>query len=216
MTTKNRRLLLICANPASLLSLAGTAAATLAMILAVKGVVELALVGLMLAGLADLFDGVIARRLVLDEYEKEFGIQLDTVVDAVSFVATPVVVVLCSEASALPIQIGIVLFVMAGMTRLAHFNTSAVGGTDQSTHHQGLPVTYTALIFPFVFLLSDQLPPEAFQFLLGLLFPLIGLLFVVNIPVPKPRGVFYLILPLLALALSVHWIRQFMISVGHA
>ena len=108
-------------NRACLLSLAGVMAAVAAMILSIWGRVELALVGLMLAGLADLFDGVLARRLKLSAYEKEFGAQLDTVVDTVAFVCTPVVIALNAGMTALPMLAGLALFVMAGVVRPGAF-----------------------------------------------------------------------------------------------
>jgi CDP-diacylglycerol---serine O-phosphatidyltransferase len=196
-------------NRACLLTLAGVTAAVAAMILSFRGAIELALVGLILAGLADLFDGVLARRLLRSNFEKEFGAQLDSVVDAVAFVATPVVIGLNAGISALPLLVGMALFVMAGVIRLAHFNTLSVVGADQSTHHRGLPVTYTALVLPLLFVLQSSLSKEVFLLILGLSFPLMGMLFVVNVPIRKPRGVFYVILPLLAVGLIAYWIQRF-------
>ena len=199
-------------NRACLLTLAGAAAAVAAMILSIRGVVELALVGLMLAGLADLFDGVVARRLSRSDYEKEFGAQLDTVVDAVAFVATPVAIALGAGITAVPALVGMALFVIAGVVRLAHFNTLTVSGADQSTCHRGLPVTYTALLLPLLFLLQQPLSGEAVLLVLGLSFPLMGLLFVVDVPIRKPRGIFYVILPLLAAGLIAYWTQHFLQS----
>lgn len=196
-------------NPACLLSLAGVMAAIGAIIFSTRGIIPLALPSLVLAGLADLFDGVVARRLRLGEYEKAFGVQLDTVVDAVAFVAAPVVIGLNAGPASWPLLLGVAWFGIAGVVRLAHFNTLSMQGADQSTHHRGLPVTYTALIFPLVFLLTDVLRPEAFQLLLGSAFGLMGVLFVIDVPVRKPHGVFYVILPLLAVGLIVYWVGRY-------
>ena len=91
-----RSMILGAYNAACLLTLTGAGAAIAAIVLASSGKIELALIGLMLAGLADLFDGVVARRLALNNYEKEYGVQLDTVVDVIAFVATPIVIALNS------------------------------------------------------------------------------------------------------------------------
>ena len=56
----------IVLNAACLVTYSGALAAIVAMSFAVLGQIQLALVALMFAGLADLFDGVVARRLVLD------------------------------------------------------------------------------------------------------------------------------------------------------
>ncbi len=201
-------------DPACLLSLLGVFAAVVAMILALQGTIELALVGLMLAGLADLFDGVVARRLQRSDFEKEFGVQLDTTVDGVAFIATPAVIGLSSITVSWLAVIGVVGFVMAGVVRLAHFNTLSIRGADQSTHYRGLPVTYTALIFPLLFLLRDSVTAENFSLLLGFSFVVIALLFVINVPVRKPRGAFYIILPILAVGLIYYWVGHYLQSSG--
>jgi len=202
-------------NPACLLSLSGVIAAVGGAILSIQGNVPLALVCLILAGLADLFDGVVARRLRLDEYEKEFGVQLDTVVDAVAFVAMPVVIGLSSGPFSWAAVMGSTWFVVAGVVRLAHFNTLSMRGANQSTHHRGLPVTYIALILPFLFLLRDVLAAEDFQGILGLSFALTGLAFVVDVRVRKPHGPYYVLLPLLAAALIVYWSGRYLMVSGN-
>jgi CDP-diacylglycerol--serine O-phosphatidyltransferase len=193
-------------NPACLVTLSGFVAAVAAIVLATGGRVELALVGLMLAGLADLFDGVVARRITRGAYEKEFGVQLDTVVDVVSFVVAPVVIALGAGLRAPAALAALALFAIAGAVRLAHFNTLSAQGADQSTHHRGLPVTYTALIFPVLFLLRDGVPPATFRPILGLAFALVAVAFVADVPIRKPRGAFYALFPALGVVLIAYWI----------
>jgi CDP-diacylglycerol--serine O-phosphatidyltransferase len=193
-------------NTACLITLAGFLAAIGAIVLASAGRIEFALVGLMLAGLADLFDGVVARRLTRSAYEKEFGVQLDTVVDVVAFVLAPFVIALGAGLHSPPALVGMAVFAVAGAVRLAHFNTLSAQGADQSTHHRGLPVTYTALIFPVLFLLRDAVPAPTFRLLLGVAFPIVALAFVTDVPVRKPRGAFYALFPALGVVLIAYWI----------
>ena len=192
-------------NPACLVSLWGLVAAIGAITLAAAGRIEFALSCLVLAGLADLFDGLVARRLQRSDYEKEFGVQLDTVVDVVSFVLAPFAVAFGAGLRS-PAALGaMALFAVAGAVRLAHFNTLSAQGADQSTHHRGLPVTYTALIFPVLFILRDAVPEAAFKVVLGVAFPLIAVAFVMDRPVRKPRGVFYVLFPVLGMVLVAYW-----------
>ncbi len=195
-------------NAACLVTLSGFVAAVAAIVLATAGRVEFALVGLMVAGLADLFDGMVARRLERTAYEKEFGVQLDTVVDVVSFVVTPVVIALGAGLRA-PIALAVLaLFALAGAIRLAHFNTLSAEGADQSTHHRGLPVTYSALIFPLVFLLRDLLPATTFRVFLAAVFAAIAVAFVTDVPVKKPKGAWYAFFPMLGVAMIAYWLWQ--------
>jgi CDP-diacylglycerol--serine O-phosphatidyltransferase len=193
-------------NPACLVTLSGFVAAVAAIGLATAGRVEFALVGLMLAGLADLFDGVVARRITRSTYEKEFGVQLDTVVDVASFVVAPVVIALGAGLRAPAALVALALFAVAGAVRLAHFNTLSAQGADQSTHHRGLPVTYAALIFPVLFLLRDAVTTAAFRLILGVAFVLVAAAFVADVPVRKPRGAFYALFPVLGVVLITYWI----------
>ncbi len=135
-------------DSACLLSLMGVLSATTAMILSVRGALELALVGLMLAGLADLFDGVLARRLHRSRFEKEFGVQLDTTADAVAFIATPVIVALNAGPGSWILMGGVAFFVIAGVIRLAHFNTLLFFLIMRRPPRCTLLVSSTVLIFP--------------------------------------------------------------------
>lgn len=86
-------------NPACLVTLSGLLASIIAIVLATRGMYEIAMAGLIFAGIADLFDGVVARRLQLDSFAKEYGVQLDTVVDIVAFIMTPLVLPVCLSDS---------------------------------------------------------------------------------------------------------------------
>ena len=193
-------------NAACLLTLAGLVAAVAAVALATAGRLEFALVGLMLAGLADLFDGVVARRIERGPYAKEFGAQLDTVVDVASFVITPVVLALAAGLRG-PVGFAVLaLFALAGVIRLAHFSTLSARGADQSTHHRGLPVTYTALILPVLFLLRDGVSAAAFRGILAGALALLAAAFLADVPVRKPRGGVLALFPVLAVVLIAYWL----------
>jgi len=193
-------------NPAGLVTLSGLLAAVGAIVLASVGRIEFALACLSIAGLADLFDGVVARRLTRSEYEKEFGVQLDTVVDVVAFVVAPFAVAFGAGLRSPLALVVMALFAVAGAVRLAHFNTLSAQGADQSTAHRGLPVTYTALIFPVLFLLRDALPAAPFGWLLCVAFLVIAAAFVTDRPVRKPHGVWYVLFPVLGAVLISYWI----------
>lgn len=197
---------------ACLITLFGLVAAIGACVLSVEGLIELALVSWIMAGLADLFDGPLARRQQRSAYQKEFGVQLDTVVDVVAFVVTPLVIALGFGLRSPTALLLMLIFVVCGAVRLAHFNTMSAQGKDLATHHRGLPVTYTALVFPILFIAKDFWPWSAFQVLLEAAFGLLAVLFVIDVPIRKPRGVFYLVFPMLALVLSVYWTWRFFAS----
>jgi CDP-diacylglycerol--serine O-phosphatidyltransferase len=199
-------------NLACLVTLLGLAAAVTACFLSFDGKIELALVGLMFAGIADLFDGPVARRLKRTDYEREYGVQLDTVVDMASFVVTPFIIAVGAGHRS-PVAFSVMLvFVLSGAVRLAHFNTMKAQGDDLSSSHRGLPVTYTALAFPILYIARDFWASSAFNALLQAAFVAFAVLFVIDVPIRKPRGVFYVLFPLLAVVLITYWIWRSMLN----
>ena len=178
---------------------AGMASALLSCYFAVTGDLRLAVILLMLAGLCDLFDGVLARYLKVSKGETKYGVQLDTLIDMLSFGVTPLVIVASQielELYVLPIFF---LYLLTAATRLAHFNafTASDGPT---THYQGVPVTNIALVLPIILLfgLNQWL-------LLGTLLAM-SLLFVLNFKVKKLKGtVWYIVALVITLALAGIW-----------
>lgn len=160
---------------------------------------DIAVICLILAGICDLFDGTIARKCKRNETQKKFGVQIDSLADVVSFLVFPSVLLyfICGKSNpywALVFAI-IAFYVICGINRLAWFN---INTEKFDNTYKGLPVTYSALIIPclYVFLgdslLKSVLPAAYF---------VLGVLFVLNIDIPKPRGIFYIIFGILAIAL---------------
>ena len=183
-------------DAANLTTIVGMLFALVACFFAFEGDIRLAMVCLIIAGVADLFDGQVARKLKRTEDAKSFGVQLDSLVDVVSFGIAPVVIAFCSGETTVYAIVAYALYLIAAVVRLAYFN--AVTALGDRRFFQGLPVTYAALIVPIVFLLD--MPPVHVAAFVAL-----AVLFIVNVKIPKPRGVFYILFPLLAVVLIVAW-----------
>jgi len=192
-------------NLPAVLTLSGLVCACLAVVFAVKGSVPLAAICLIYAGIFDLFDGMVARKCNLSEAEKEYGIYIDTVADMVSFGAAPIFV-LASSGMTAPIEIAaMLLFTCCAGTRLAYFNTLATSNTGPMRYFIGLPVTYAALIFPVVMLFAFTPGEGLARGPLLITLVIVAVLFVLRVRIPKPRGVFYIIFPVMALAMTYLW-----------
>ena len=120
-------------------TLLGTVCATIAIFLAIMGLYysdpQLILVATFSWGgaiMTDLFDGLIARKL---NQTNEIGKEIDSLSDAVSFVVTPPVIILCAGLYGefitydIPwiLLFGIIVFIFCGITRLAWFNVENTG-----------------------------------------------------------------------------------------
>jgi len=193
-------------NPSVVLTYLGAAVAAYGIGLAAAGSLRGALTCLVVAGILDLADGPIARRVKRDDKAKRFGVVLDTVADVVSFVALPVAVlfaVLPLGAAALPAAI----WVVAGLARLAHFTANDADAEGAVSHYRGVPVTYAALVIPLVCLTKPLLPGVAFQSVITVAMAALAALFVLDVKVPKPRGIAYAGFGLLAvIVVALLWI----------
>lgn len=158
--------------------------------------VDLAVICLILAGVCDLFDGAVARRCKRNETQKNFGIQIDTLADVISFLVFPSVLLyfIWQEIHVIFFFV-IAFYTLCGINRLAWFNIHA---EEFHNFYRGLPVTYAALIIPCAYVCISG---PVLNVILPVMYGLLGIFFIINIKIPKPRGVFYPILGLLAVVL---------------
>jgi CDP-diacylglycerol--serine O-phosphatidyltransferase len=162
--------------------------------------VRYSLACLVVSGVCDMFDGKFARACKRTKEEKEFGIQLDSLADTFCFLAVPVVFMMSLEMIHWWDVIVFTIFILCGVSRLGYFNIKADADTACKTY-QGLPVTSTAIIFPILGLLHTLMGVTAFRIMYLVTTVIVSFLMVVNIRVPKFTGIWYKIIPLLAIAL---------------
>ena len=165
--------------------------------------VKYAIVCLVIAGVCDMFDGTIARMCKRTEEEKNFGIELDALIDVLNFVALPIVI-FCSLGLTKIYHYPIYgLYATFAVARLAHFNTTLEDNNKPVKYYEGLPVTFSALIFPCVYLLSFVLTKNIFQIVYTLTILIVSILFICKIKMPKPKLKASILLLLLAIIISI-------------
>ncbi len=142
----------------------------------------LAMIALIVSGVCDMFDGAVARRCKRTEQEKEFGIQLDSLSDTISFVAFPACMLIRMTDFSIIGLIIAALYVFTGIMRLGWFNitTETSGGV-----YSGLPVTFSSLIFPTFWLLFSFLKVPYTNVIFQVLFAIVAILFVTNFKTKK-------------------------------
>ena len=148
---------------------------------------------LIIAGICDLFDGQLARKCKRTEQEKNFGIELDSLVDAIDFIALPIAIFLRLQMNTWYHYIIMVIFAICGIARLAYFNIMVEDNNNPVKYYMGLPVTYTALIFPVFYLLKYILPLNIFSIIYTALIGIVAVLNIINIKIIKPKGMAYLV-----------------------
>lgn len=153
-----------------------------------------AIICLMISGICDLFDGKVARMCKnRTEEDKEYGIQIDSLTDMISFIAFPIATLygmsIYFDIALNPIiTIAVVtLFTIAGISRLAFFNLGANNEDGPVKYYSGLPVTTTAMLFPLIYLLRYAISENVFVSIYLGAFIIIAFLFVYNFKIKKPK-----------------------------
>lgn len=189
-----KRLFIGVYTPANGVTYIGIAAAVIG--IAHAGNAKLAMLMLLLSGICDLFDGRVARMFPRTDTEKRFGIQLDSFADTVSFVIFPAVF-LVTQAPGYGSVLIAVAYVFAGVTRLCWFDITTDGNTK---YFQGVPVTYMGLFLPALYAIRALFRIPDVTWIAEALLIVMAVLYILNIRVKKPGGVWYVIFTLLALA----------------
>ena len=181
-----------------------------AIILSYYDQLELALICLIYAGIGDLFDGFVARKLKLSDQDKAFGRHIDTIADTISFGVTPCIILLHSGFTA-PVDYGIMgLYLLSACIRLAHFDVHNLKTKNNVSYFTGLPVTYIALFLPVSFIFKDIIDFEITKNIIRSVFIITALLFVLKISIPKPKGILYPVFLAAAIGVTFYWLYRLM------
>ena len=159
--------------------------------MASQGRLGAAILCLMFSGFCDMFDGAVARtKKNRTADEKNFGIQLDSLCDLVCFGVLPAVYLYFSGVNAWYGIVILLLYVLAALIRLAFFNVLEINRQKSedgcAKGYRGLPVTSSAMIFPFFYLLGCWFVPCNVMCILHYILPaVVALLFITDFHIPK-------------------------------
>ena len=156
-----------------------------------SGLFPQAVACLVVCGICDAFDGTVARtKKDRTEDEKAFGIQLDSLVDVVSFGVFPAVMSIHMGSGSLLSKVIAIAYSVCAVIRLAFFNVQEAKRQQQEEGcrktYRGLPVTSITIIYPLVYLLRGLLPQARFAAVLAAVMALTAFLFILDFSVKKP------------------------------
>lgn len=171
---------------------------------------EIGIFFLMTSGILDAFDGSVARtKKNRTEFEKNFGIQIDSLSDLICFGVLPAAIGLAqlrtsgrfteivskkdyegSYSFLILLLIISVFYVLAALIRLAYFNATcqeraAEAAKTGHTYFVGLPVTASALIFPLQ-MIAQLFFTKDLTIIYFIIMLITAIAFVLNIKVRKP------------------------------
>ena len=161
------------------------------MILSGKGMHTAAVFCLMFCGICDAFDGTVARtKKNRTEDEKAFGIQIDSLCDAVSFGVFPALLSVRMGLNGILGMAIAAIYSLCAVIRLAFFNVQEAkrqqAEAGKRKTYRGLPVTSISMIYPVIALLQPFLPAGAFRVVLHIVMAATAFAFVLDFSVKKP------------------------------
>ena len=191
-------------NKSVILTYIGIGFAVLGMITAVAGAdVRYAFACFMVAGVCDLFDGSVARRFKRTDEEKAFGIQLDSLADVIDFVALPIVIFSAMGMTHIYQIVLYFIYALCAVARLGYFNIHTADENGPIKYYTGLPVTYSALIFPVAYLLRYFISAGIFEIIYSVIILIVAALYIFKVKVIKPKGIAYVFFGILAIVMLV-------------
>lgn len=167
-------------------SLLGLLCTVLAIYFAIEGNFLVSIIAILWSVLFDWYDGIIARRMNGRTKEQGvFGVQLDSMIDIVSFGVFPAILLLSYGDYNVWFIPGAFIIIAACAIRLSYFN---IYGLIDGKTYMGLSVDNNAIILAFVFLFESLFQHTSFSILLYIIIITLAALNVSSIPTPKLGG----------------------------
>jgi len=145
---------------ANLITLLNLSLGGFAILASINGQLDLSMLLIFVAALADRFDGMVARKFNI---QSELGKQLDSMSDIISFGVAPAMLIY----HAVLMDIGptgmffTVFYIACGAFRLARFNI-----TESNGYFTGLPITAAGCLATLSFLATESVSPIFYLFLM--------------------------------------------------
>ena len=147
--------------------------------LSFNGMYQWAFICLIMCGICDTCDGMVARsKKNRTDEEKRFGIQIDSLCDLVAFGVFPAILGYNVGLSSIG-WLAIEIFYVKEETRQKET-------TEKRKYYQGLPVTTSSFILPMAYALRYVI--FQLDYLYGALMLITGILFIVDFKVPKVQS----------------------------
>lgn len=196
-----------------LLTYLSVISASVGIYLSLNGKISYALICLIISGICDAFDGKVARTCKRSKEEQLFGIQIDSLADTVAFVCLPTIIFYGIGLREWYNVAIFAFFTLAGVIRLGYFNVVAdeKASTGGVKYYSGLPVTSSAIIFPIAYLARNFVSFQEFSVVYTLTMLFVGVLFILNFKLKKPKSVWLYIFVIFGIIMSIllHLIGKF-------
>jgi len=159
------------------------------------------IIAVLWAVLFDWYDGIIARKMKgRTEEQGDFGGQLDSMIDIVSFGILPAILLLSYGNYSVWFIPGAFVIIATSVIRLSYFN---VYGLIDSKTYKGLALDNNVLILAFIFLFESFFSHTTFSIIIYTLLIILSVLNLSSIPTPKFGGKWVYVLVAYVLIMTI-------------
>ena len=162
-------------NKSIILTFVGLFCSILGMKFGFDGEYSYAAICMVLSGICDCFDGYVASLVKRTDDEKRYGVELDSLVDAVCFGGFPVVLSFALGYQKIYHVFIYFIYLFAGITRLGYFNIDK----ENKMYFKGVPITTISFLMPFILFFTVN------EFVIMGMFLLISFFFLFHIKINK-------------------------------
>ena len=154
-------------------------------ILALKGEIYLAIFSLIMSGICDSFDGVLARRHDNSKKEMIYGCEMDSLSDIMCFGVLPTVISICDGINMWWAYIIYALYILAGLIRLAYYNTLYHVEEDSKGYFIGIPITSVAIVYPIFWTIFRFKNLLYSNIVIPIMFLILSILYIIRVKIKK-------------------------------
>lgn len=169
-------------------TMTGTASCLAGILLAINGYTTYAVFCLIFSAICDAFDGVVARKFKSLKNYEVYGIELDSLNDAIAFGVLPMLICYNLSVHNILVYAICVFFCIAGIIRLAYFNMLATTKQSDGKEFIGLPITASAIIIPLVYFVTMIVGKEYRDIIFPIVMAITGILFISPFKLKKPTA----------------------------
>jgi len=162
-------------NKSIILTFIGLFCSVLGINFCLCGDIYIASLLMVISGICDCFDGYVASLVKRNDKEKNYGVQLDSLVDVCCFGIFPIILAVSLGYNKIYNLFVYFIYIFCGITRLAYFNVDE----DNKKYFKGVPITTVSFLLPTLLFFTVN------EIVIMLFFLILSFLFLCNIKISK-------------------------------
>lgn len=172
-------------------------------ICAMNAHISLAIFSLIMSGICDSFDGVLARKRNNTKKEMIYGCEMDSLSDIVCFGVLPIIISINDGINESLSNVVYIMYILAGIIRLAYYNTLYHVDEDSKGYFVGFPITSVAIIYPIFWLIFRAKKIIYSNIIIVAMFFCLAISYIVRVKIKKIDTKWKLILAILGIVFIV-------------